>query len=131
MRQSVQELMTIYQGSLFAAAFNICKNAQDAEDVVQDTFVRYYTIKKEFDSEQHIRAWLIRVAINRAKNVSHTFWRQNRVSLEEYMETLPFATPEASDLFEAVYPILLPTILSLFSISFSDAIIFCFSSHFK
>ncbi len=102
MRQSVQELMTIYQGSLFAAAFNICKNAQDAEDVVQDTFVRYYTIKKEFDSEQHIRAWLIRVAINRAKNVSHTFWRQNRVSLEEYMETLPFATPEASDLFEAV-----------------------------
>ncbi len=102
MRQSVQELMTIYQGSLFAAAFNICKNAQDAEDVVQDTFVRYYTIKKEFDSEQHIRAWLIRVAINRAKNVNHTFWRQNRVSLEEYMETLPFATPEASDLFEAV-----------------------------
>ena len=39
MRQSVQELAASYQGSLFAAAFNVCKNAQDAEDVVQDTFV--------------------------------------------------------------------------------------------
>lgn len=102
MRQSVQELMALYQGSLFAVAFNICKNAQDAEDVVQDTFIRYYTIKKEFDNEQHIRAWLIRVAINKAKNINHTFWKQNKVSLEDYMETLTFATGEASDLFETV-----------------------------
>ena len=76
MRQSVQELAASYQGSLFAAAFNVCKNAQDAEDVVQDTFVQYYTTKKEFESEQHIRAWLMRVAVNKAKNVNRTFWRQ-------------------------------------------------------
>ncbi|MDE7008265.1 MAG: sigma-70 family RNA polymerase sigma factor [Lachnospiraceae bacterium] len=94
--------MALYQNSLFVAAFNICKNAQDSEDVVQDTFIRYYTIKKDFDNEQHIRAWLIRVVINKAKNVNHTFWRQNKVSLEDYMETLTFATDEASDLFETV-----------------------------
>lgn len=52
-----------------------------AEDVVQDTFIRYYTLKKEFDSGQHIRAWLIRVTINRAKNVTHTFWRRNKLSM--------------------------------------------------
>lgn len=102
MRQSVQELMALYQNNLFAVAFNICKNAQDAEDVVQDTFVRYYTIKKEFDNEQHVRAWLIRVTINKAKNINHTFWKQNKISIEEYMETMVFDTPEASDLFEAV-----------------------------
>lgn len=70
MKQSTQELVTLYQSSLFATAFNVCKNAQDAEDVVQDTFIQYYISNKEFDSEQHIRAWLIRVAINKAKNTA-------------------------------------------------------------
>lgn len=102
MRQSVQELAASYQSSLFAAAFNVCKNAQDAEDVVQDTFVQYYTSKKEFESEQHIRAWLLRVAVNKAKNITRTFWRRNKLSLEDYMETLVFETPEAETLFETV-----------------------------
>ena len=102
MRQSVQELAASYQGSLFAAAFNVCKNAQDAEDVVQDTFVQYYTTKKEFESEQHIRAWLMRVAVNKAKNVNRTFWRRNKISIEDYMETLVFETPAAETLFETV-----------------------------
>lgn len=102
MRQKLQELVTLYQDNLFAVAFNICKNAQDAEDVVQDTFIRYYTLKKEFDSRQHIRAWLIRVTINRAKNVNHTFWRRNKLSLEDYMETLSFETKESENLFETV-----------------------------
>lgn len=102
MRQKLQELVTLYQDNLFAVAFNICKNAQDAEDVVQDTFIRYYTLKKEFDSRQHIRAWLIRVTINRAKNVNRTFWRRNKLSLEDYMETLSFETKESENLFETV-----------------------------
>lgn len=102
MKQSVQELMALYRNNLFAVAFNICKNAQDAEDIVQDTFIQYYTNKKEFDSEQHIRAWLIRVAINKAKNVNHTFWKRNKISLEDYMETLTFETPESENLFETV-----------------------------
>ena len=102
MRQEVQELVALYQDSLFAVAFNLCKNAQDAEDVVQDTFIRSYTLKKEFDSKEHIRAWLIRVAINRAKNVSRTFWRRNRISLQDYMETLTFETEESENLFETV-----------------------------
>ncbi len=83
MRQTVQELAALYQSNLFVVAFNICKNAQDAEDIVQETFVQYYTIRKEFESEQHIRAWLIRVAVNKAKNVTRTFWRRNKVSIED------------------------------------------------
>ena len=102
MRQSLQELAALYQNNLFAAAFSICKNTQDAEDVIQDTFVQYYTTKKEFEDEQHIRAWLIRVAVNKAKNITRTFWRRNKVSIEDYMETLTFETPEAGNLFETV-----------------------------
>ncbi|MBQ3163461.1 MAG: RNA polymerase sigma factor [Lachnospiraceae bacterium] len=102
MRETVQELIGRYQNNLFATAFSVCKNAQDAEDVVQDTFIQYHTSRKEFESEQHIRAWLLRVVINKAKNVNRTFWRQNKVTLEDYMETLSFETPESENLFETV-----------------------------
>lgn len=88
--------------SLYAVAFNVCKNQQDAEDAVQDTFLQYYNSKKEFESEQHIRAWLIRVAINKAKNMNLSFWRKNKTSLGDYMETLVFETPESEHLFETV-----------------------------
>ena len=102
MRLPVQELMNMYKNNVYAAAFSICKNASDAEDVVQDTFLKYYMTHKNFDSEQHIRAWLLRVAINKAKNIQASFWRRNGVPLEDYIETLSFETPESKDLFEEV-----------------------------
>jgi RNA polymerase sigma factor (sigma-70 family) len=102
MRQSVQELFEKYQNNLYAAAFNICKNTEDAKDIVQETFIQYYSLRKEFDNEQHIRAWLIRVAINKAKNINRSFWRKNKKPLEDYMESLTFETPESEELFETV-----------------------------
>lgn len=102
MRQPVQQLIQCYQDNLYAVAFNICQNQMDAEDVIQDTFVQYYTSNKEFENEQHIRAWLIRVVINKSRNITRTFWRRNRCSLEDYMETLPFPDPQSRNLFEEV-----------------------------
>ena len=102
MRIATEVLAEKYKDHLFAAAFNICKNAADADDVVQDTFLQYHTTNRQFENEQHIRAWLIRVAINKAKNIYLAFWRQKGVPLEEYMETLTFETPEAQTLFTEV-----------------------------
>lgn len=102
MRLPIQGLMKRHWNSLFVAAFQICKNREDAEDVVQDTFLQYHTNKKEYESEEHIRVWLLRVAINKAKNVNLTFWRRNKQPLEDYLETLTFETKEVSNLFEAV-----------------------------
>ena len=68
MKPPLKMLIEKYRNNLYTAAFNVCKNAQDAEDVVQDTFLQYWSQKKEFETEQHIRAWLLRVAINKAKN---------------------------------------------------------------
>ncbi len=102
MRESVDLLVEKYKNNLFGIAFNICKNMQDAEDIVQDTFIEYLTIKKEFDTLEHIRAWLIRVAINKSKNKNISFFRRNTVPLEDYMESFTFETQEASGLFVAV-----------------------------
>ena len=102
MRPPVERLIETYRDNIYVIAFNVCKNAQDAEDVVQDTFIQYIAIKKEFENEQHVRAWLIRVAINQAKNKNTAFFRRKTLPLEEYMETLTFESPEASELFETV-----------------------------
>ena len=40
MRLPVQDLMDMYKNNVYAVAFSICKNASDAEDVVQDTFLQ-------------------------------------------------------------------------------------------
>lgn len=102
MRQPVEILIKKYKNNIYAIAFNVCKNSEDAEDVVQDTFIQYMSLKKEFETEEHIRAWLIRVAINKAKNKITSFFRRNTLPLEDYMETLTFEPEEASDLFAAV-----------------------------
>ena len=102
MRIDTQVVMEQYKDNLFSAAFSICKSAADADDVVQDTLIQYHMTDKQFDNEQHIRAWLLRVAINKAKNVNMSFWRRVSVPLEEYVETLIFETPEAKDLFREV-----------------------------
>ena len=102
MNNTIEGLMKEYQTNLFVTAFNICKNAEDAKDVVQDTFIAYMTSNQKFSDEGHIRAWLFRVAINKAKDFNKSFWKRNRMPLEDYMETLPFETKEDSSLFEAV-----------------------------
>lgn len=102
MRLPVQDLMNMYKNNVYAAAFSICKNTSDAEDVVQDTFLQYYMTHKNFDNEQHIRAWLLRVAINKAKNIQSSFWHRNGMPLDDFIETLSFETPETKELFEEV-----------------------------
>ena len=102
MKLPVEILIEKYKNNIYAVAFNICKNKHDAEDVVQDTFIQYLSHKKDFQSEQHIRAWIIRVAINKAKNKNNLFFRRNSLPLEDYMETLTFESDESYELFEAV-----------------------------
>ena len=102
MRLPVDTLVQRYHQNLYAVAYSVCSNREDAEEAAQDAFIQYHISKKEFDSEEHIRAWLIRVPINKAKNAAKSFWRRNRTSLEDQLTTLSFESEEASQVFEAV-----------------------------
>lgn len=102
MKTETTVIMNKYKNSIFSIAFNICGNPTDADDVVQDVFIQYHITDKQFESEQHIRAWLIRVAINKAKNTKLSFWHKKTVPLEDYMETLTFPSPDSRELFETV-----------------------------
>lgn len=66
MRFTLSEVVERYQRNIYVAAYAIVRNSDDANDVVQDTFLQYYTKIRQFESEEHIKAWLLRVAINKA-----------------------------------------------------------------
>ena len=102
MRLETQALAEQYRDRLFAAAFQACGNAADAEDAAQEALLRYHLSDKEFENQEHIRAWLLRVAVNWAKNISRSFWRRNTLPLEEYMETLTFDCQESREIFREV-----------------------------
>ena len=98
----IMEICTKYGDRLYAAAFNITRQRQDAEDAVQEALLRLYRSDKEFESEEHVKAWLIRVTINIAKSTCTSFWHRNTVPYEDYMDDIPFEDESDKDLMEAV-----------------------------
>ena len=102
MSLSLRQAMELYEASVFRAAFSIVKNRQDAEDVTQDTFLAFYRNDPDLGSEEHVRAWLLRTGINKAKNLCRTFWRRNRENLDDYAEAIAAAPKEESDLLREV-----------------------------
>ena len=58
-----------YADMVYRVAVRNTRDIADAEDVFSDTFLAYFTKKPEFESEEHRKAWLIRVAINRSRNI--------------------------------------------------------------
>ena len=102
MSLSLRQAMELYETSVFRAAFSIVKNRQDAEDVTQDTFLAFYRNDPDLESEEHVRAWLLRTGINKARNLCRTFWRRNRENLDDYAEAIASAPREESDLLREV-----------------------------
>ncbi len=95
-------IVDAYADMVYRIALNQTRRGTDADDVVQDTLLRYYSLSKDYASEAHLKAWLIRVAVNRAKDITSSFWRKHQVEWEDYMNELAFEEPEDGRLFEAV-----------------------------
>ena len=102
MRIPTEELVKQYQDRLYAAALSICKNPEDAEDVVQDVFLKYHTSSKEFRDEEHLKAWLLRLVINRGRDLWRRRTVRNVAPLSDLLPSVSFASEEASELFFAI-----------------------------
>ena len=102
MEADITSICEKYGDRLYAAAFNICRQPQDAEDAVQEALIRLYRTDTKFESEEHLKAWLIRVTVNAAKSTIRSFWNRNRTSYEDYMDSLSFEDPSDRTLMDAV-----------------------------
>ncbi len=96
----LEELIDKYEDILFRAALAILGDVQEAEDAVQDTFLRYLEKRPELRDRDHEKAWLLKVTANRCKSVLRTRKRHPAVEL---LDIYPAPEEEGSrELMEAI-----------------------------
>lgn len=83
MKPNYEDTVLRYKDMVYRIAFSRCNCRQDAEDVFQDVFLKLYRCRAEFDSEEHLRAWLIRVTLNCCKLLRRSAWFGKRAELNE------------------------------------------------
>ncbi len=86
---------------LFVIAFSYLKNKHDAEDALQNTFLKLWKSKIEFNDDLGIDKWLTKVLVNDCKNFFNLSFRQNK-SIEEVYDVSTFDKYFNVDLYNAV-----------------------------
>lgn len=97
-REFKEQMTRKYFSMVYKLALNQTKSKESADDVVQEVFLRYIQKQIEFESEEHIKAWLIRVTINCSKNVFADSWFKKT---EGFSQDIPFEHEEKSDVYYA------------------------------
>ena len=96
-----EALAAKYIDMVYRVAFGALKNREDAEDVTQEVLIKLYREKRDFESMEHVKRWLIRVTVNQSRKLFRSPWRRVE-PLEDYAEMLGFEQPEDRGLFLAV-----------------------------
>ena len=91
-----------YGDMLYRVAYHALKNRADAEDVVQTALLKLYQQEACFESEDHMKHWLLRVTVNESRKLLRSFWRRTSVPLEEWRDGPVLEDPEKEELFRAV-----------------------------
>ena len=82
-----------YAGAVYRLAYSMVRSKSDADDIFQEVFLRYVRKKPSFESEEHCKAWLLRVTANCAKKYWASAWVRRTEGLND---SLSFTLPEES-----------------------------------
>lgn len=95
-------LAQTYLDMVYRVALSCVGHPADADDVTQNTMLRLCRAKVHFESQEHARRWLIRVAVNESRRLLTAPWRSRTLSLEELAITLPAQPPQDREVLHAV-----------------------------
>ena len=96
----VEAMIQKYGDMLFRTCLVMLQNQPDAEDAVQETVLKYMLKAPVFDSSEHEKAWLLKVAANHCRNLLRFRSRHPQVTLEQLTEYL--TDPENSGILDAL-----------------------------
>jgi len=94
-----EDVILRYQDTVYRIAFTYCRNTPDAQDVAQDVFVRYLKRMPRLKSEEHLKAWLIRVTMNVAKSHLTSSWSKKVVPISEHEPVITDESTSADTYF--------------------------------
>lgn len=100
--EEYERIAAKYCDVVYRVALSYAKSPQDAEDILQNTFLKLLTKNMDFADEEHIRRWLIRVAVNECNSLWTSFWKKKVDFVEQEAEIPIFEKPEYSDLYRAL-----------------------------
>ena len=99
-----ETLYNRYGEMLFRICFSMLKSKEDAEDAVQDVFLKYYTSPKAFNDSEHEKAWFIRVTSNYCKDVMKRRTVRSAVGLDEIAELGDYGIEdEGSEVLNSIF----------------------------
>ena len=90
-----------YMDTVFRLAFSMLKSPADADDVTQNVLLSLYRTDYQFESDDHVRSWLMKVTVNECRKLWRRPFRSHE-NIDDYAETLAFENPSYRDLFEAI-----------------------------
>ena len=82
-----------YADMIYRVALHNLDDPADADDILQEVCLILLT-KKIPEEEEHLKSWLIRVTINKCRDLSRSFWRRNRKSIDDYEDIEAEKPPE-------------------------------------
>lgn len=97
--EDFEAVVTKHENRLYRTALAITGNMSDAEDIVQEVFIRAYEKAPEFETEEHEKAWLMKVTVNLCNSRLRSPWRKRRLPL---LDSYPASEPKQHELLEQV-----------------------------
>ncbi|MDR1183540.1 MAG: sigma-70 family RNA polymerase sigma factor [Coriobacteriales bacterium] len=91
-----------YADTVRRICFVHLKNYRDTEDVFQEVFMKLILRDHDFKSEDHEKAWLIRVTVNACKDVLKSFFRRKISSIEEIADEPSYEADDEREVLDAV-----------------------------
>ena len=99
LKERLETAIDKYSTTLVKLIFTYVKSLHEAEDIAQEVYLAYFQKSPSFESQDHEKAWLIRIAINKSKNyLKSGFFK----SLNPIPDDLSYLPKEEGELIDAV-----------------------------
>lgn len=101
--EKMTEIYDKYSNAVYRMAFAYCKNKADAEDIMQEVFIRRFSADIVFEDEAKEKSWLLKVTVNKCRDMFRSLrykYSLTSITLEE--ADIIYETQEESDVYHAV-----------------------------
>ena len=95
----IEQILEKYSDMVYRIAVTRTGTVENAEDIYQEVFMKFSEKLPKFESEEHEKAWFIRVTLNLSKNLKTSFWNKKVVNLDE---NINFLSEEQNNVFSSV-----------------------------
>lgn len=101
--EKLEELYDKYKDHVYRLAFAYCKNKADAEDIMQEVFIKCFSIDIDIGNESMVKSWLFKVTVNKCRDMFRSLrYRYSLTALPLEEADITYETTEESKVFHAV-----------------------------